>query len=152
MQKNKKRQKGVSFLEVLVAVVVLSVGFLATSRMQIMGMRYNQSAFFKSQASIMASNIADRMRANIAGVDEGRYDSVSTSSLPPDPGCMTSGCNSTQLASLDIRQWGQNIENILPNGSGSIDRLDSIFEIMVSWDEAVSGSTESQSVRVWLNP
>lgn len=152
MQIKKSDQRGVSFLEVLVAVVILSVGFLATSRMQIMGMRYNQSAFFKSQASIMAADIADRMRSNIAGVDNGEYDAINTESLPSDPGCMTSGCDASELAALDINQWGTNIESSLPDGKGEVTRNGNIFEIEVKWDEKVSENVTTQSVRVWLNP
>ena len=152
MQISKHKQKGVSFLEVLIAVVVISIGFLATSRMQIMGMRYNQSAFFKSQASIMASDIADRMRANLDGVNDGEYDSISTKSAPSDPGCMTDGCDSTDLAALDVFQWSNSIGNTLPDGIGTVERNGDLFEIEVSWNEKVSEAVETQSVTVWLNP
>jgi type IV pilus assembly protein PilV len=158
-KKNNKRmrirttkQKGVTFLEVLVAVVVLSIGFLATSRMQIMGMRYNQSAFFKSQASIMAADIADRMRANIAGVQGGEYDAISTASLPNDPGCMQVGCNFTELAQLDLRQWGLTLNDTLPEGLGTVTRSGTLFEIEVSWNENMADDNEAQSVKIWLNP
>ena len=152
MQISRHKQKGVSFLEVLVAVVIISIGFLATSRMQIMGMRYNQSAFFKSQASIMASDIADRMRANLDGVNDGEYDNISTQSATSDPGCMTNGCDSTNLAALDVFQWSTNIGNTLPDGVGTIERNGDMFEIEVSWNEKVSEAVEAQSVTVWLNP
>ncbi|MCB1755071.1 MAG: type IV pilus modification protein PilV [Gammaproteobacteria bacterium] len=152
MQRIYKKQKGVSFLEVLIAVVVLSVGFLATSRMQIMGMRYNQSAFFKSQASILAADIADRMRANIGGVDAGAYDSVNTDSLPSDPNCMNTGCNSQELAALDARQWGLSLGNTLPEAKGSVTRNGTMFEVEIEWDEKVSDTVETQSVIIWLNP
>lgn len=147
-----KRQKGITFIEVLVAVVILSLGFLATSRMQILGMRYNQGAFFQSQASILAADIADRMRANLDAVDDGKYDNVSTESLPADPGCIQTGCSSGQLADSDIRQWAEAIASALPDGAGSI-RIDSgVFEIEVSWSEKITDSVETQSARIWLTP
>lgn len=152
MANKRLKQKGATFLEVLAAVVVLSIGFLATSRMQIMGMRYNQSAFMMSQASIMAANIADRMRSNTQGVDDGDYDTVDTRSVPADPGCMNSGCTSNQLATLDIRQWGLALENALPNGYGRITRGTDIFEISVVWNEKIDeGATQEQTVTIWLD-
>ncbi len=152
MQMTRSNQTGVTFIEVLVAVVVLSVGFLATSRMQIMGMRYNQSAFMKSQASIMASSIADRMRANDDGVNAGLYNAINTSSLPGDPGCITSGCNSNQLAQLDIHQWGQTLADGLPDGVGTVTNNAGLFQIDVSWSESVESTSQTQTVSIWLTP
>lgn len=152
MQINRNRQKGVTLIEVLVAVVVLSVGFLATSRMQIMGMRYNQSAFMKSQAGIIASSIADRMRTNVAGVNAGLYDSVNTTSLPGDPGCMTSGCNLIQLAQLDIRQWGLELNKNLPDGIGKVTNNNGLFQIDVQWSESIDDANQNQTVSIWLTP
>lgn len=152
MQIKRSRQKGVTFIEVLVAVVVLSVGFLATSRMQIMGMRYNQSAFMKSQAGIIASNIADRMRTNVAGVNAGLYDSINTESLPGDPGCMDNGCNSIQLAQLDIRQWGITLSDNLPDGIGKVTNNNGLFQIDVEWSESIDSTNQNQTVSIWLTP
>ncbi|MDO6461384.1 type IV pilus modification protein PilV [Granulosicoccaceae sp. 1_MG-2023] len=145
-------QSGVTFIEVLVAVVILSLGFLATSRMQILGMRYNQGAFFQSQASILAADIADRMRANLDAVDDGKFDNVSTDSLPTDPGCITDGCSSSELADNDIVQWGQSISNSLPDGLGEIQLDSGVYEISVSWSEKISDTQETQSVKIWLTP
>lgn len=150
--KARSEQRGITFIEVLVAVVILSLGFLATSRMQILGMRYNQGAFFQSQASILAADIADRMRANLNAVDDGKFDNVSTTSLPADPGCITTGCTSTQLADSDIRQWGESIANSLPDGVGNVTVDSGVFEIQVSWSEKITDTAETQSVRIWLTP
>ncbi len=152
MHKKNKQQHGAAFLEVLIAVIIISMGFLATSRMQIMGMRYNQSAFYKSQASIMAADIADRMRANLTGVSNGLYDDISTSSIPSDPGCISTGCNAGQLADLDVMQWGNNLNSILPQGEGHVTRNGTMFEIKVEWDEKISEAVETQAVSIWLNP
>ncbi len=151
MQSNFKRQRGVAFFEVLISVVIISIGFLATTKMQVMGMKYNQSAFFKSQASTMAADIADRMRTNISGVNSGAYDSINTENLPSDPGCMNSGCSPSDLATLDIHQWGGNLSRILPDGAGYVTKTGDLFEIRVSWNEKVSTDTETQSVKIWLN-
>ena len=148
----RSKQKGVTFIEVLVAVVVLSVGFLATSRMQIMGMRYNQSAFMKSQAGIMATNMADRMRSNVNGVQLGLYDSVGTSSIPDEPGCISSGCDANQLADLDIRQWGLVLSNNLPEGVGAVTNNNGLFQVDVSWNESIDETSQTQTVSIWLTP
>jgi type IV pilus assembly protein PilV len=147
-----KKQKGVALLEVLVAVMILSIGFLATSRMQIMGMRFNQGAFFKTQASVMSADMADRMRVNLSGVESGQYDSIDTSTGQTDPGCMTTGCSPTELAQLDAWQWSQSIKNTLPDATGTVTNDNNIFEIEVQWKEKISNTEETLSVKVWLNP
>ena len=152
MHKFNKHQKGVAFLEVLIAVLVISIGFLATSKMQILGMRYNQSAFFKSQASIMAGDIADRMRSNLDGVRDGDYDAIDTANLPSDPGCMSSGCTPAELANLDVLQWGSNVTTVLPLGAGTVTRDGSIFEIQVAWSDLTLNDANTQSITIWLNP
>ena len=151
-QSRPRSQRGVTLIEVLVAVVILSLGFLATTRMQILGMRYNQGAFFKSQASIMATDIADRMRANLVGVTDNHYDDADTSSLPTDPDCMSSGCSPEELADLDIVQWGNSIQSVLPEGKGTITVSGGMYEIQVSWKENIGDGEETPTVTLWLNP
>ena len=59
------RYAGFSLLEVLVALVILSVGLLGLARMQSTGLRQNNSAYFHSQATTLAYAILDRIRVNL---------------------------------------------------------------------------------------
>jgi len=81
---NRQPQTGVGLIEILVTVVILSIGFLVAGRMQIQGMRFNQGAYFQSQAFFIAHDMINRMRTNSDGVVAGRYDNVSTSADPRD--------------------------------------------------------------------
>ncbi len=83
------RHKGIGLIEILIAVVIMSLGFLAAARMQVEGMRFSQSAYYQSQAYFLASDMIDRMRSNITGVENGYYDDQATSSEADDPGCAT---------------------------------------------------------------
>ncbi len=58
-----KQQQGFTLIEVLVAVVVLSIGLLGLAGLQTTGLRNNQSAYYASQAAIYANDIFERMRA-----------------------------------------------------------------------------------------
>ena len=101
----RERQQGVGFIEILVTVLLLSVGFLAAAQMQVQSMRFSQSAYLQSQAYFMISDMMDRMRGNIAGVNDGFYDSLSTSSGATDPDCNRNYCNARQLAAQDLFDW-----------------------------------------------
>ena len=64
----KYRQSGFSLLEVLIAIVVTSIGLLGLAAMQATGLRNNHSAYHRSQATVLAYDIADRMRSNVSSM------------------------------------------------------------------------------------
>jgi len=101
----KRNQSGFSLLEVLLAVVVISIGFLATARMQVEGLRSSQGAYFTSQATFMMRDIADRMRANPVGVANGYYRDFETAEgLTLWPACMTAQteCSVEEIYQADV--------------------------------------------------
>lgn len=114
---------GFTLLEVLVALIVLSVGLLSLAGMQVIGLRTNHSAYMRTQATIQSYDIVDRMRANIVGVREGRYDkpTLTDSAGVQHTACKTtSGCNVQQMAEHDLFEWNQAIADVLPNGVGVV--------------------------------
>jgi type IV pilus assembly protein PilV len=133
--------QGFSLLEVLVALLVLSVGLLGLAGLSAKGMNSNQSAYYLSQAMAQAYDMADRMRANRAGFAAGNYDSVS--GIPSDPGCISTGCSSTsQIALYDANRWNTANANLLPSGRGTVTvQAGNIRIITVMWDEQRTGAT-----------
>lgn len=92
-------------IEVLVAVVLLAIGFLAIARMQVQGLNYSQSAYNRSQAHFMANDIIDRMRANVQGVIDGNYNNKSTTSTYESHACLVTACTPAQTAQNDLAEW-----------------------------------------------
>jgi len=62
-------QRGVTLIEILVAVVLLSIGLLGLAGLQLRGMQVNQGSALRSQAAIMAEDLADRMRTDFAAAN-----------------------------------------------------------------------------------
>ena len=162
------KQSGVGLIEILVAVVIISVGFLAVAKMQIEGMRYSQSAYFNAQASLMLKDISDRMRSNRAGVLAGNYDSRTTAANLSLPSCVSANlpCNAVDLAQKDIAEWSAylhepsgaiNYAPALPS-SGSVAAVGTItpnlgtYDISVTWSEKIDGSFQTQSLAVQFIP
>lgn len=156
-----KAQRGVGLVEILVAVVILSIGFLAVARMQVAGMRFSQSAYFRSQAAFMANDMADRMRANISGVNAGAYASKATAADTPDPDCQSNACNPSELAAQDLHDWSALLHPaagavaVLPSSSsytarGEIEPVaaDGSWSITVYWAETIAGDTREESLSV----
>ena len=77
------RQKGFTLLEVLVAVLVLAIGLLGLAGLQATSLRVNQSASMRSQATNLAYDMADRIRANRGAALAGSYDSQALATTPP---------------------------------------------------------------------
>jgi len=103
---DRQQQTGIGMIEILVTVVILSIGFLVAGRMQIQGMRFNQGAYFQSQAFFIAHDMVNRMRTNSDGVVAGRYNNVATSADAANPGCSNKPCDPEELALQDIYDLG----------------------------------------------
>ncbi|MGB9429805.1 MAG: type IV pilus modification protein PilV [Gammaproteobacteria bacterium] len=114
---------GFSLLEVLIGLVILSVGLLGIVGLMTTTLKTNSSAYMRTQATAMAYNMVDRMRANLPAVTGGGYDltmppSAATGTDPTT--CDASACSTAQLATYDLDQWEFDLANRLPQGRGSI--------------------------------
>ncbi len=111
---------GFTLMEVLVAVVIFSVGLLGVVSIQYNSLRGNQAAFHRSIAASLAADGADRVRANLPGAASGQYDEILAAGT--DPGCIATGCSDAELAAYDAFEWISTIEQQLPSGQGVICR------------------------------
>lgn len=117
---------GFSLLEVLIALVILSVGLLGIAAMISSTVKSNDSAYMRTQATALAYSIIDRMRTNQLAAQNGNYDiSLGTAAPGSTTICNGSGanCDSPTLAAFDLAQWKQALAsstNGLPSGDGSI--------------------------------
>ena len=139
-------QQGFTLIEVMVAVFVLAVGILGMAVMQAVSVRESQNSIFRSQADILAADMADRLRANRADATDPLSTNYVTDGTAVVAGtCQgtTANCNAVQMASYDIAQWQTQITNSsLPSGVGIITRNDgtSEYTILVFWDEDRNGA------------
>ncbi|NQZ32412.1 MAG: type IV pilus modification protein PilV [Oceanospirillaceae bacterium] len=131
-------QAGASLIEVLVSTVIISIVLLGLMSLQITSLQANQSAYARSQASILAYDILERMRVNSTDVTQ--YFSVNAA-VGVDRGCVVfneydaSGnllpiplplpnCTSAQIAEDDLFRWRNKIEAELALGNGLVCRSD----------------------------
>ncbi len=156
-----RKQLGVGLIEILVTVVLLSMGFLAAARMQVEGMRFSQSAYYQSQAFFLANDMINRMRTNNRGVEAGDYDNISTSASASDPKCSTNFCSPSQIALQDIYEWSSYFHPqdttgtfipALPStasipASASVTPFDEdIYAVQLVWSEIIEGADTMQSL------
>lgn len=131
----KASMQGFSLIEVLVTILIVSFGLLSMAALIVSGTRGNNVAYYRSIASKQTEDIADRMRANIAGVVAGSYD-VLLASIPSSSDCMASACSPTQMAAYDHAQWNTANARLLPGGVGTVNgNLAAGFSIILMWTE-----------------
>ena len=160
-----KKSYGFTMIEVLIALLVLAVGLLGMASLQVLSMQSSSSALNRSQATMIAYDLAERMRRNPIGALNNEY--VIINQAAPDPVDCNAGCSNRELAELDTREWLENFEDItgsgldgadwrpaLPDGSATLARTGSDFTLTISWKEADSGQkkdiTSSYEMRFTL--
>jgi type IV pilus assembly protein PilV len=110
-------QSGFTLVEILIALLVLSIGLLGLAGLQTAGLRANHSANLRTQATLLAYDMTDRMRANWEGYKEGFYDDPSASE---NEACLSTGCGPQDMAEHDMWEWGERIAITMPQGAGIV--------------------------------
>ena len=124
-------QRGATLIEVLVAMLVLSVGLLGLAGMQMTALKSNQSAYYRSQATVLAYDIMDRMRANRADALNGVYD-IALRNEACDPHLAPSG----SLAARDVAEWLNSLSCLLSSDArGSVVRSGRLFTVSIDWND-----------------
>ncbi|WP_237068695.1 type IV pilus modification protein PilV [Microbulbifer guangxiensis] len=136
-----KQQSGATMIEVLVTILVLAVGLLGLSATQVMSLKNGNNAHHRYMAALAAHEMAERLRANPDGLELGSYDGKTVDGSETEPGCgETLSCTATDLANLDLYDWGQVIDANLPAGTGAITRAGRTVTLTVSWNEQHTGA------------
>jgi len=140
-----RRLSGFSLVEVLIALVIMSVGMLGIAGLYVQSMQAGRTSIFRHNAVTLASDVADRIRANpTAGIF---YEGIGGNN-----NCVLGNvdCNPSQMAANDIDLWKDQADTMLPNGDVAITFDDNVnpptYEIAISWDEA--GETPSYTILI----
>ena len=115
---SRRRQSGVSLIEILVSTLILAIGLVGVAGMQALALHNTQEAQMRSNASSLAYDLADRMRNNVAAANAGMYDPGTASASST---CYTSsGCAMGDMARDDMARWLANVAATLPMGEGFV--------------------------------
>jgi type IV pilus assembly protein PilV len=120
------RAPGFSMVEVLVALVVLSVGLLGIAKMQALGLSSNAVAGKRALAATQADSLAAAMHENraywtsAAAVGAWTASSAAVASCVKGAPGSAAPCTPQVLATYDLQVWAQNLNSLLPNANGTI--------------------------------
>lgn len=129
-----QNQRGVGLIEVLVSVVIISSSLLALTALQSRSLQFNNSAYLRSQANILAYDLLDRIRIN--RMELGSYSLALDASSPED----------NSLSSTDLRQWRSTLSSVLPEGRGSVacSVTSNICRVSIVWSEQSSAVDDTE--------
>lgn len=123
-----RKETGATLIEVLIAMVVLAVGLLGLAGLQATSIQSNHSAYYRSQATLLAGDLADRMRAN-------RTEALTNAYLIDFPISSTSNSVTGTSAEKDIAEWLNQLAQTLPEGTGKIEKDGTLVTISIRWND-----------------
>lgn len=133
------RSAGYTLLEILIAVLILSIGLLGLAGLQTVSTQYNHSAYLRTTANNLSYDIVDRMRANRQEAVGGRYD-IGFGETPGIGG----------VAGADLNQWLDAVDAALPEGEASVDsRSDGRVRVRVRWRDSRDERDEGDEVTTY---
>jgi len=137
---------GYVLFEALIAVAIAAIGFIGAARMQTLGLAMNNSTQARQKATLLGYQMADRIRANQAGVSARAYDRPSAGATA----CLVAatGCTPAQLAAADVGEWQSEIAAQLPGGAGVV-CLDSTPDDGDAAAPLCDGAGNIIAVKVW---
>ncbi len=113
------KNHGFSLLEILISLVIMSVGMMGLAGLKLVAIKGTNEAHFRHEASLLMADLADRMRANEAGVDNGTYklNAPIDLSTVPSPDCSNTACTANELAEYDQYQIALKMNAAMPSSS-----------------------------------
>ncbi len=149
------RVDGFTIVEVLISLLILSVGLMGLATLQVVGLQNTQGGAQRAQAAFLAYDITDRMRTNPAAVTAGSYNLAA-----PVPGqgqgaivmvdCFgaAANCSTAQMAAHDLGQWQTQLRAYLNNGTGAIATVDNgtttLVTVTIQWADAYTVNTGNE--------
>lgn len=110
------RQRGVSLIESLVALLVLALGIMGLAGVQARMLAENRATNSRAVAVGLIDDLANRMLSNRNEVALGSYTFNFGTAIPAAVDCITSVCNTAERAQSDVNLWRTAVSNMLPLG------------------------------------
>jgi type IV pilus assembly protein PilV len=144
-----RRQAGVGMVEVLVAVLILSIGVLGFAGMQLKALKSTGDTFVRSQAMVLASDIVSRIAVNPGQLATYSTAASWTSAPVTDAAkptwwdtCVSASCTQAALAGWDINQSAWMAAHLLPNGNALVAQCTgaSTYCVTVAWNKTTAAN------------
>ena len=171
---SKNGTKGFTLLEVLVAMVLLSIGLLGVARLQMFGLQNTGNAYFRTQASGLLTELIERVRANPQGALGNDYSvAMPSCNLAVAKSCVSNECSQSELALFDMytvkcglngASDGSGVDDLLPGGTMTLACSNPIpaaapcveYTASVTWsetnDDDEDGTADTNTISMSFTP
>ncbi len=150
-----KKQSGFTLIEVMVALFILTIGMLGSTSMMLRSQLKAQETNTEATAAQRVWNIAELLRSNVTDINNGVFagepltvkDTEAASGAPP---CIAGGCSGEGLLAmtkyfialeLDTYLKNKNSRVVITQVSGTAEKQDILFDIVLTWEELGKGTT-----------
>lgn len=141
-----RQVRGFTLIEVLIALIILSVGMLGIAGLYVHSMQAGRTSLFRHNAVMLAGDVADRIRANPRAAAAYAGAGLNNNCAPP----AAVNCTPPEMAANDIFLWNQQAADTLPNGAVAVAFDNAVvpptYQITVSWTEP--GENLSYSITI----
>lgn len=136
-----RRARGIGLMEVLVSILVVSIGLLGAAALQASALRNNQGNAERTQATLLAQAMFDAMRANDTAAAAGSYNLAAWTCAAPA---------AASLATRDQARWITDLQTqINPSACGEIACVARDCTVGVRWDDSrATGGSNAQVFRL----
>lgn len=136
--------RGVSLIEVLVAVLILSIGMLGIAGLQARALKFSQSSYERSAAVMQAQSIVDSMRANATEAKAQKYDIAKK--------CDTAAASTSQ-ADTDLAAWIGQLQSGLSGAAANVCggvacNAAGVCTVNIQWDDTRGSLTPAAGQQI----
>jgi type IV pilus assembly protein PilV len=132
------RQRGITLVEVLIAMLVMSVGMLGIAGLQAATSKYQLATRMRSLTAPLLSDISGRMRSNAVQAGSNAFTSATDTSsyvlssdwaaqqsatltITKDCETDTVDCTAAERATYDMAIWRQRVRSTMPQGAALLE-------------------------------
>ncbi len=137
-------QRGISLIEVLISILIISIGLLGVASLQSLSLSEGTSSYFNTRAQMATNDIIDRIIANRTQATSGAYANP-IPNVKPEPDCDALGCTPTEIATHDLWQVFDSVNNTHPLPQSALNitynNVLSEYSIALTWDASGSGAS-----------
>lgn len=127
--KHARAQAGVGLIEVLIALVILSLGMLGMAGLQMWSLQTNQGSMERGMAVMQTHTIVDSMRAARASATANGFDIELDDDIDEVEG-------RTAYATAALTTWRQSLlDNLGEGATGGVDCDGARCEITIQWQD-----------------
>lgn len=138
MSKPISKAAGYNLLEMLVALLVISVGLLGVTSLQLKGQQVNHLSYVRTQATYLAYDFMDRIRANKDSKNGIYATAGNCSTVPSFRDCESQTCTWNDVAQYDLAKWCGLVQQTLPEGKAECCKWDASnfqYTFSIQWTE-----------------